>query len=131
MAYLFDTDWVINLLAGKRQARETTAKLEPQRFAISCVTVAELYEGAFGAQDPAAQLAVLRTFLVSFPVIGLSDEIAERFAQVRTSLRRRGQLIPDFDLVIGATALQHDLTLLTFNVRHLSRIPGIKLYPLG
>jgi predicted nucleic acid-binding protein len=51
-----------------------------------------------------------------------------RFAEVRSFLRRRGQLIPDFDLLIAATALHHDLTLLTFNRRHFLRVPDLKLY---
>jgi predicted nucleic acid-binding protein len=52
----------------------------------------------------------------------------ERFAYLRAELRRRGQLFPDLDLLIAATALQHDLTLLTRNVRHFNRIPDLRLY---
>ncbi len=55
----------------------------------------------------------------------------ERFAELRAYLRRRGQLIPDFDLLIGATALQHNLTLLTFNRRDFERIPHLALYQPG
>ncbi|MER3559173.1 MAG: hypothetical protein C4336_06790 [Armatimonadota bacterium] len=54
-----------------------------------------------------------------------------RFAEIRAHLRRRGELIPDFDLLIGATALVHDLTVLTFNLRHFQRIPELKLYQPG
>ena len=42
--------------------------------------------------------------------------------------RRQGQLIPDLDLLIAATALHHDLTLLTRNIRHFNRIPELRLY---
>jgi predicted nucleic acid-binding protein len=52
----------------------------------------------------------------------------ERFAEVRSFLRHRGQLIPDFDLLIGATALHYELTLLTFSRRDFQRIPDLKLY---
>jgi tRNA(fMet)-specific endonuclease VapC len=52
----------------------------------------------------------------------------ERFAETRAYLRRRGQRIADFDLLIAATALHHDLTLLTFNLRHFERVPDLKLY---
>ncbi len=51
-----------------------------------------------------------------------------RFAELRARLRQQGQLIPDLDLIVGATALVHELTVLTFNVRHLGRIPGIHIY---
>ena len=42
----------------------------------------------------------------------------------------RGRLA-DFDLHIAATALHHDLTLLTFNLRHFDRVPNLKLYQPG
>jgi predicted nucleic acid-binding protein len=41
----------------------------------------------------------------------------ERFAAIRAHLRRRGELIPDFDLLLAATALHYDLTVLTANLR--------------
>jgi len=56
------------------------------------------------------------------------QSIMERFGEIRANLRRRGMLIPDFDLLVGVTALHHELTLLTSNVRHMSRIPGLRVY---
>jgi predicted nucleic acid-binding protein len=53
--------------------------------------------------------------------------IAERFAWLRSALRRQGMLIPDMDLLIAATALEHDLTLVTRNLSHFSRIPELRL----
>jgi tRNA(fMet)-specific endonuclease VapC len=53
----------------------------------------------------------------------------EQFAEVRAYLRRRGELISDFDILLGATALHDDLTLLTYNTRHFKRIPHLKIYP--
>jgi tRNA(fMet)-specific endonuclease VapC len=51
-----------------------------------------------------------------------------RFAELRAFLRRRGGLISDFDIIIAATALHYDLTVLTFNVRHFQRIPDLRIY---
>jgi predicted nucleic acid-binding protein len=52
----------------------------------------------------------------------------ERFAIVRGSLPRsvRHQ-IGDMDLLIAATALEHNLTLLTRNLRDFQHIPGLKI----
>ena len=55
--------------------------------------------------------------------------IACRFARVRGDLRVQGLLIPQADLFIAATALHHDLTLVTRNRRRFDRIPGLTLYP--
>ena len=52
----------------------------------------------------------------------------EQFARIRARLRRQGQLIPDLDLLIAATAVTHGLTLVTRNRRHFERIPELALY---
>ncbi|MGH2616756.1 MAG: type II toxin-antitoxin system VapC family toxin, partial [Thermomicrobiales bacterium] len=87
-----------------------------------------LFEGAVGAPDPAAELARFRRFHARLALLPLDDPTMERFASIRAALRRRGQLIPDLDLLIAATAIHHDLTLLTRNVRHFARIPGLTLF---
>ena len=60
-------------------------------------------------------------------VIDVTDPIAEAFGKIRAGLRRQGNLIADMDLLIAATALVHDLTLLTGNTRHVARVPGLRL----
>lgn len=128
MPHLLDTDWTINALARRRDADTILRELIPEGIAISIITRGELYEGALGSPDPETQMHVLRMFVAPFVQLGLDDQIMERFAQVRTDLRRRGQLLPDFDLLIAATALRHGLALLTFNARHFRRIAGLDLY---
>ncbi len=61
-------------------------------------------------------------------MLDLNEPIMERFAEIRAYLRRRGELISDFDILIGATAVFYDLTVLTYNIRHFKRIPDLKLY---
>jgi predicted nucleic acid-binding protein len=97
-------------------------------LAVSIIAVAEVYEGAFGTPHPHEALAGLRDFLGEFAVLPVTDSIVERFARMRAALRQQGQLIPDMDLLIAATAMQEDLTLVTRNVRHFSRISDLRLY---
>ena len=127
MAYLLDADWVIQALAGHRQTINAINRLAAEGVAISWITVGEVYEGAFKSADPQAHLRTFREFLRPFPPLDLDDSTMEHFAEVRSYLRRRGELIPDFDLLLSAVALRHDLTVLTYNVRHLGRIPGLKI----
>ncbi len=128
MLYLLDADWAIQALAGKTVAVHTLTELAPAGIAMSWITVGEIYEGAFGFPDPQPYLTTFREFIQPLRKLDLDDAIMEHFAEVRADLRRRGQLIPDFDLLIAATALRHDLTVLTYNLRHFSRIPNLKLY---
>ena len=128
MPYILDADWVIQALAGRSRALTILDRLAGERISISLVTVAEVYEGAFSSPNPQAHLARFRDFLRPFRVLNLDEPVVERFAETRAFLRRRGEIISDFDIMLAATALRHDLTVLTFNVRHYSRIPDLKLY---
>jgi tRNA(fMet)-specific endonuclease VapC len=128
MAYLIDTDWVIDALVGRARAVNTIRRLARQRLCVSLVTLAEVYEVAFESPNPDAHLGNSRQFFAGLRVIGLSEPVVEGFAEIRSLLRRRGMLIPDFDILIAATALYHDLTLLTFNVDHFQRIPNLRVY---
>ncbi len=127
MPYVLDANWAIHTLAGRPAYVDTLRRLEPEGLALSWVTVGEVYEGAFGLPNPQGHLASFRRFMQPLRILGLNDPIMERFAEVRAQLRRRGELIPDLDIIVGATALHHDLTVLT-NDRHFARIPGLKLY---
>lgn len=128
MSYLVDSDWLIDALAGIPSATETLTQLSDERLAVSIVTVGEVLEGAYLFSDSSSHLARFRQFLGSFPVLTLNEPIIELFAHYRAALRRRGLLIPDFDLLIAATALHHDLTLITRNGRHFGRLPALRLY---
>jgi predicted nucleic acid-binding protein len=48
--------------------------------------------------------------------------------RIRGDLRRVGRRLEDTDLLIAATALEHDLMLVTRNVNHFARVPGLRLY---
>src|SRR5215207_2538950 len=126
--YLLDTDWIIQALADRQPALRTLELLAGSRIYVSYIAVGEVYERAFDSINPNAHLLNFRRFLSSYRILTLTDPIMERFAEVRSFLRRHGQLIPDFDLLIGATALHHELTLPTFNRRDFLRIPDLRLY---
>jgi tRNA(fMet)-specific endonuclease VapC len=128
MAYLLDSDWLINALAGKRHAIYPLERLSSKHIGISVITLAEVYQQAFESTNPEAYLASFRRFIAPFRIIPVTESIVERFAEIRALLTRRGELISDFDMLIAATALHYNLTVLTFNYRHFSRIPDLTLY---
>jgi tRNA(fMet)-specific endonuclease VapC len=128
LKYLADTDRLIDTQIGIPEAIDLIDLLSPSGIGISIITAGEMYEGAIRSSDATVRLARCRAFLSAFPVLPLSDPIMERFARIRAELRGQGNLIPDLDLLIAATALEHDLTLLTRNVQHFMRVTGLKLY---
>lgn len=128
MNYLVDSDWVIDALANIPSAITPLRQLAHAGIAVSILTFGELYEGAYGSHDSQAEIGRIQPFLSGYPAINLSEAIMARFAKTRAELRMRGKGIPDLDLLIGVTAVVHQLTLLTRNVRHFGRIPGLTIY---
>lgn len=61
-------------------------------------------------------------------VLVVDTKIAEKFANVRARLRKAGQLIDNMDIFIAATAMFHNLVLVTNNMKHFERIKGLKIF---
>ena len=127
-AYLIDTDWIIDVLHGNANAEQTLLDLAPEGLAISLITYGELYEGVHYARNRQHALAGLRAFLRGKDVLPLTIDIMELFAIVRGQLSRPiRQQIGDMDMLIAATALHHDLALLTRNTRDFRLVPNLAL----
>lgn len=130
VTYLIDTDWIIHYLLGAKPVREKLRQLRPEGLAVSVISLAEVYEGVFYSRDPEASRRGFAEFLENVSVIGVDEDVCEVFAKERGRLRKQGNLIGDFDLLIASTCLFHEVTLLTNNVRHFERIDGLKLISL-
>jgi predicted nucleic acid-binding protein len=131
-SYLLDTDWIVDILNGQENAIHTVLELAPAGLAISIISYGELYEGAAFAHEPQPALAGLRSFLKGKAILPLTTAIMERFARIQGSLPRMvRQQIGDLDILIAATCLAHNLTLLTRNRKDFQQIPSLKLYQLN
>ena len=126
--YLIDSDWAIDFLAGRPLAMALIDGLPIDNLAISIISVAELLDGVARTKDPLEAIRRLRLVLEPFETLQLDFETVTVFGALRSSLRGAGTRLADFDLLIAATALRHDLTLVTRNRRHFDRIPGLRLY---
>jgi tRNA(fMet)-specific endonuclease VapC len=126
-SFLVDTDWVIDHFNGVGAVTRRLQALQAQGLALSIISVAELWEGVHFSKDPARSEAMLTQFLSGVVILGIDEEICQRFGQLRGSLRSAGKLLGDFDLLVAASALRHDLTLLTNNRRHFERIDGLRI----
>ena len=128
--YLIDTDWVAHYFKGRPDIVARLDSLEDETLAISVITLAELYEGMYGARDPTKRQRDITDFLRWVAVLGLDEETCRLFGKERNRLRQEGNLPGDTDLLIGATALRHNLTMLTNNRRHFERIQGLQIESL-
>ncbi len=131
LQYLIDTDWVVHYFKGRQAIVKRLDALENESLAISVATLAELYDGLYGARDPRKREADLQDFLQWVTVLGLDEETCRLFGKERSRLRQAGNLPGDIDLLIGATALRHGLTVLTNNSNHFGRIAGLRIESLA
>ena len=87
LTYLIDTD-LAHYFKGRPNIVARLHDLRGQGLGISVVTLAELYDGVYGARDPEAKERVLDKFLEWVTVVGLDAETAKMFGKERHRLRR-------------------------------------------
>lgn len=113
MKYLLDTTWIIVYLRGNPDVVNRLHQLDQEELAVSIISVAELYEGVFRSRSPLRNEQSLKEFLQAVTVLDLTEDVCRTYGEQKVKLLRTGTVIGGFDLLIAATALVHDLTLLT------------------
>ncbi len=126
---LVDSNWLVDYLKGRAPALELlTPLITAGQLATSIIVYGEIIEGLLDITTPEHTRLAFSQVRSGVPALGLDMQTAEMFASQRASLRSRGQLIPDHDLWIAATALRYDLRLLSRD-KHFERIPNLRIYP--
>jgi tRNA(fMet)-specific endonuclease VapC len=97
------------------------------QLAISSVTLAELYAGAYKHSQTSRLVALIADLLQEVRVFDFDSACAEKFGQVRGTLLQQGITVPTTDLMIASAALVHNLTLVTHNTADYRAIPGLRL----
>ncbi len=123
--YLLDTDTIIYSLKGNKNVQQHLNLHINDPLAISIITLMELYYGAYKSQNIETNLAKIKAIENHIEVIPDNQECAEVFARIKTKLEKQGNRLDDFDLIIAACALTHNLTLVTNNTKHFNRISGL------
>jgi predicted nucleic acid-binding protein len=130
VAYLFDTDAISELLRPRpRQPYLDWLKAIPREDQFtSAVTVGELFKGAYRSSARERHLKnIEQRVLSAVTTLPYDVSVARIFGKIRAHLEQSGNILPDADLQIAATAVYHDLELVTGNVRHFERIPDLRL----
>jgi predicted nucleic acid-binding protein len=127
LKYLIDTDWIIDHLNGVETITIKLEKLASSGICTSIISVAELYEGVYGSKDYNASLEILETFLEGITVLSIDHEVCKIFGRERNKLRKQGNIIGDFDILIASICLKHNLILLTNNKKHFEKINALTI----
>jgi tRNA(fMet)-specific endonuclease VapC len=127
MQYLLDTNICVFYLRGKLDLDKIIKEKGIENFYLSEITVVELRFGAENSDNPTKSHKAVDAFLNGLTIIPIYGCI-RRYAKEKVRLRKLGKPMNDeFDLLIGVTAVENKLSLVTDNTRHFENISGIKL----
>ena len=125
MSYLLDTNVCIYYLNGDDQELvERILELGPEPLAISTLSLAELHFGAARSVRPGSNRGRIEALVRELRTLRFDDDSAEYFGRIKARLASSGELIPDFDIAIAATAFAHGRVVVS-NDQHMARIPGL------
>ena len=128
MAYLLDTDIVIYWLTDRfPQIQEQIDRLDRSDIFFSAISVAELYFGARNSNHPQDNQELIDELVSWVTVLDFDHAAGALFGRIKAELKQSGRPINDSDLFIAATAISHDLVLVTNNLRHFERIPFLRI----
>lgn len=128
MSYVLDTNAVSAIMRGEVK---TVARLQAVSKSDVLVPHPVIAEIAYGiARLPRSKRKdALRARLESIKAVlaraDWSDAVSEAFGEIKSTLERRGTRIEDFDAAIAAHAYVRQAILVTANVEHMVRVPGV------
>jgi|YNPNPStandDraft_1061719.scaffolds.fasta_scaffold19602_4 predicted nucleic acid-binding protein len=125
-SYLLDSGLVIRHLRGQRRIVHFLRGLgKLGRLAVSAITRLEIRAGMAPDEEYPTQKLLSR-----FVTYDVDRDIADRAGDLVRLSRQRGNTLSVPDAIIAATAMAHNLTLVTLNRAHFEGIPGLRLEPL-
>lgn len=121
---LIDTSIIIEHLRKKNKRKSQLYKvIDTHNLFVSSISIYELFAGAINDQ----KRKDIYDFLVLARIFPFTRETAERAGEIYRLLRDKNKLIDFRDIFIGATALIHELPLMTLNLDHFERIEGLEI----
>lgn len=127
MRYLLDTSICVFFLRGKLNLIDIIKAKGAKNCFISEITVVELRYGAENSLNTAKSHKAVDAFINGLTIIPIYGSI-KLYAKEKVRLRKIGKPMHDeFDLLIGVTAVENKLTLVTDNVKDFEQLDGIKI----
>lgn len=126
--YMLDNDICAFVLRRSSEALlERIQEVPIERQMMSMVTLAELLYGVQESSRKKANRAGVDAFVRHVTVKDWSRDAAEHCAEIRSALKKTGQMIGANDLMIAAHARSLDATVVTNNVKDFGQVKGLKV----
>lgn len=119
--YLIDSDVIIDYLRGVPTTRDFLLELKKKGILIiSTVNIVEIYSGK--SLKSVKKKKAIDSFLNEFKIIALDENLAKMSGKIRMEYQT-----PFADAIIAASAIELKAVLTTRNVKHFSKIKGLRL----
>ena len=123
MKYMLDTNICIYIIKQKpKKVLDKFQSLEIGDICISMITFAELEYGVEKSEYTEKNRTALTSFLAPIEILPFNQKAAFKYAEIRATLEKQGNVIGAYDLMIGAHAFAENLTLVTNNEKEFNRI---------
>lgn len=126
-----DTTFLVDLLREARRgpgpATAFLETLEDQELAISVHALCELYAGAELSSNFSREQETIQRICSALSIRHPDEKLAPIYGSILATLQRSGRTISTMDLLIAASALVDQAPLLTRNLDHFQRVPGLEV----
>src|SRR4051812_31201818 len=126
MSFLLDTDICSAYLKGNRHVFNRFVQ-HSGGLHVSTVAMGELYTWGHRSASAAKRLADIADFLAGVTVVPVSLDVSLEFGRSRAAQMDAGVGMDAADLLIACTAIVHDFTLVTHNVKHFEPVRGLRI----
>jgi tRNA(fMet)-specific endonuclease VapC len=127
--YCFDTDVLSATMRRDPHLPlvRRLAQLPPSEQFTTAITLGELLYGAERRGSERLRARVRELLADALTVLPFDEAAAETYGSLRAHLEAEGRRLDEPDLRIASIALSRDLVLVTANVRHFDRVPGLSV----
>ncbi|MEK7550542.1 MAG: type II toxin-antitoxin system VapC family toxin [Patescibacteria group bacterium] len=127
-SYFLDTSVVIDCIRGKKETVKFISDLKASLY-INYIVIAELSEGIYRVKDSKSIEVGIDAFINGMDgVFPINYNVSKLFGKIRADLKEKGQIIEDFDILIGATCIENNIPIITLNRKHFDKIQGLEVF---
>ena len=127
MRYMLDTNTLIYYFKGLGAVSKRFLATPPNEIAIPVIVIYELEVGIAKSTSPRKRKAQLEELSSVVNIIPFGYGEAQWAVKIRVKLEKQGMPIGPYDVLIAATALANNSTLITHNTKEFERIEGLKI----
>jgi tRNA(fMet)-specific endonuclease VapC len=134
MRYLADTTYLIDLINGDDEASALAEELDEssETVGLSVISVEEYLRGIYylywdDKELLKTKLIGARRDLSAFEILPVTDKIAAEAAKIEVAAIKGGEALSLADVLIASSAISLNLTLITRNIKHFQRVPGLRI----